>query len=233
MEFVRTGDEKLRHDLIESHLGLAYHLARRFRGSEGLDDDLFQVASVALVNSVDRFDPERGVAFSTFATRTILGELKRYLRDKTWAVKAPRRMQELCLEVGQITETLTHEFGRAPTVVEISEVTGNSEEAVLEALEAGRNYRTASIDAADHDSRSLAEQIGDVDVGYARSDRRIDLDGALAHLPRRQRNIVSLRFVEELTQSEIADRLGISQMHVSRLLAKSFEVLRDSLVSAA
>ena len=188
---------------------------------------------MALVNSVDRFDPERGVAFSTFATRTILGELKRYFRDKTWGVRAPRRLQELCLEVGHVTEMLTHEFGRAPTVAEISEVTGNSEEAVLEALEAGRNYRMASIDATDHESRSLAEQIGDIDLGYGGTDYRIDLDDAIAHLPGRQRRIIRLRFVEELTQSEIAARLGISQMHVSRLLAKSLEELRGTLVPAA
>ena len=148
-EFASTGDERLRNELVESHLGLAHQLARRFASRGETYDDLVQVASLALVRSVDRFDPERGVEFSTFATRTIIGELKRHFRDKGWAIRAPRRIQELYLELGPAIEALTQQHGRPPTVGEMARAVGSSEEAVLEAIEAGQSYRTTSIDAPD------------------------------------------------------------------------------------
>jgi RNA polymerase sigma-B factor len=230
-ELARTGDPDLRARLVEDHLGLAHHLARRFsnRGESG--DDLVQVASIALIKSVDRFDPEVGVEFSTFATRTIIGELKRHFRDKGWAIRAPRRIQELYLELGPAREALTHEQGRPPTVPELAARVGASEESVLEALEAGVSYRTSSIDAPDGQDGTLATRLGGDDRGFGGVEDHLVLGRSLAELPERERTIIALRFVDGLTQSEIAARIGISQMHVSRLLASSLATLRESFAT--
>ncbi len=227
-ELALTGDERLRNELVEAYLGLAHQLARRFSSRGESYDDLVQVASLALVKSVDRFDPGRGVEFSTFATRTVIGELKRHFRDRGWAIRAPRRVQELYLELGPAIESLTQENGRPPTVAEMAASIGTSEEAVLEALEAGQSYRTSSIDAPDRQEGTLGTRLGDVDPGYVGTDDRMLLAISLTHLPERERTILHLRFVDDLTQSEIAERIGISQMHVSRLLAASLATLRDA-----
>ena len=226
VEFAATRDPKLRDELVTAHLGLAHQLARRFVNRGESYDDLVQVASLAIVKSVDRFDPERGVEFSTFATRTVLGELKRHFRDKGWAVRAPRRIQELYLELGQTVSTLSQELGRSPTVAELAAATGASEEAVLEALEAGQGYRTSSIDAPDRQEETLAERIGGEDITFGNVDDRSVLAPAMARLAPREQTILRLRFADGLTQSEIATRIGVSQMHVSRLLAASLERLR-------
>ncbi len=226
--FAATRDDRLRNQLVEAHLGLAHQLARRFTNRGEPYDDLVQVASMGLVKSVDRFDPERGVEFSTFATRTIIGELKRHFRDKGWAIRAPRRIQELYLALGPATESLTQDLGRPPTMAELSALVGADEESVLEALEAGQSYRTASIDAPEREVGTLASRLGEVDAGYAGTDDRMVLAISMADLPERERTILDLRFVEGLTQSEIAARVGISQMHVSRLLASSLAVLREA-----
>jgi RNA polymerase sigma-B factor len=228
IEFSRSRDERLRRELVEAHLGLAFQLARRFANRGETYDDLAQVASIALIKSVDRFDPERGVEFSTFATRTVIGELKRHFRDKGWAIRAPRRIQELYLELGHVIESRSQELGRPPTVAEMAEATGASEEAVLEALEAGQSYRTSSIDAPDRNDGIISDRLGDVDSRFAGSEDRMVLAISLAHLPERERIILSLRFIEGLTQSQIAAELGISQMHVSRLLTGSLAKLRES-----
>ena len=183
---------------------------------------------MALVKSVDRFEPDRGVEFSTFATRTIIGELKRHFRDKGWAIRAPRRIQELYLAVRPAVETLTQELGRPPTVVEIAQSIGASEESVLEAMEASQRYRTASIDAPDRQDSSMALRLGQVDSGYAGTDDRMLLALSMADLPEREQTIIRLRFVDGLTQSEIAAQVGLSQMHVSRLLAASLGQLREA-----
>jgi RNA polymerase sigma-B factor len=230
-EFAQTGDERLRNELVESHLGLAHQLARRFSSRGESYDDLVQVASLALVKSVDRFDPGRGVEFSTFATRTVIGELKRHFRDRGWAIRAPRRIQELYLELGPAIESLTQEYGRPPTVAEMAESICASEEAVLEAMEAGQSYRTSSIDAPDRQEGTIGTRLGDVDPGYAGTDDRMLLAISLTKLPERERTILNLRFVDGLTQSEIADQIGISQMHVSRLLAASLAKLREAFAS--
>lgn len=232
VEFARTGDKRLRDELVEAHLGLAYQLARRFANRGETYDDLAQVASIALIKSVDRFDPDRGVEFSTFATRTVIGELKRHFRDKGWAVRAPRRIQELYLELGHVIESLSHELGRPPTVAEMSSAIGASEEAVLEALEAGQSYRTTSIDAPDRQDSTMASRLGDLDAGYAGTEDRMMLALSLAQLSDRERTILGLRFIDGLTQSEIAARIGVSQMHVSRLLAASLTKMRESFGSA-
>ena len=228
MEYADRGDERLRNDLVEAHLGLARQLARRFTNRGEPYDDLVQVASLALVKSVDRFEPDRGVEFSTFATRTIIGELKRHFRDKGWAIRAPRRIQELYLAVRPAVETLTQELGRPPTVVEIAASVGANEESVLEALEAGQRYRTASIDAPDRQDGSIALRLGQGDGGFAGTDDRMLLAMSVADLPEREQAIIKLRFVEGLTQSEIAAQVGLSQMHVSRLLSASLAKLREA-----
>jgi RNA polymerase sigma-B factor len=225
-EFAGNRSPALRAELVTAHLGLAHQLARRFTNRGEAYDDLVQVASMALVKSVDRFDPERGVEFSTFATRTIIGELKRHFRDRGWAVRAPRRIQELYLELGHAVDTLSQELGRSPTVAELAGTTGATEEAVLEALEAGQGYRTSSIDVTDHQDESMADRLGSVDTKYTGVDDRSVLAPALAKLPEREQVILQMRFVDGLTQSEIATRIGVSQMHVSRLLASSLDALR-------
>lgn len=222
-------DASLRHKLITSHLGLAHQLARRFAGRGEPHDDLVQVASLALVKAIDRFDPERGVQFSTFAAKCVIGELKRHFRDRGWAVRAPRRIQELYLEIGQNVDRLSQELGHPPTVPELAAAIGTTEDAVLEAIEAGRGYRSASLDAPDMNSQTMADSLGTEDVRYAHVEDRSVLAGALETLPERDQVIIRLRFIEGLTQSEIANRLGVSQMHISRLLAASLAQLRASL----
>lgn len=228
-EFAESRDPGLRDELIEAHLGLAEYLARRFGNRGEPLDDLVQVASVGLLKAVDRFDPERAVEFSTYATHTIVGELKRHFRDKGWAVRAPRRMQELYLRLGKIVGTLSQELGRSPTIQELALEAQVSEEEVLEALEAGQAYRFASLDApspGDEDGDSMGAHLGSEDSGMIDAEHRASLSPLIAKLPQREQTILHLRFFEGLTQSEIASRLGISQMHVSRLLARSLAQLR-------
>jgi RNA polymerase sigma-B factor len=222
-------DPAEREQLITANLGLAHQLARRFLHRGEPLDDLVQVASVALVKSVDRFDPSRGVDFAAFATRTIIGELKRHFRDKGWAVRASRRVQELYLELGHATGTLVQQLGRNPTVAELAEATGASEEAVIEAIEAGQGYRAASIDASESEDDPLSARLGEEDSNFHSVDDRALLGPALATLPEREQAILRMRFVEGLTQSEIAAAVGVSQMHVSRLLSSSLQKLREGI----
>jgi RNA polymerase sigma-B factor len=225
-EFARTHDPALRDALVTEHLALAQQLARRFSSRGEPYDDLVQVASIGLLKSVDRFDPGRGVAFSAYATRTIIGELKRHFRDKGWAVRAPRRVQELYLELGHCVADLSQELGRSPTVPELARSTGASEEQVLEAMEAGQGYRSASIDAPDRQHEPLAERLSDEDTTFIGVDDRAVLEPALAGLPEREQRILYLRFVRGMTQTEIALEIGVSQMQVSRLLSISLAKLR-------
>jgi RNA polymerase sigma-B factor len=229
-QFAETRDRSLRDELVAAHLGLAEYLARRFANRGEPLDDLVQVASLGLIKAIDRFDPTRGVEFSTYATHTIVGELKRHFRDKGWAVRAPRRMQELYLRLGKVVASLGQELGRSPTIAELAAETQVSEEEVLEALEAGQAYRFASLDApsssGEGDSESLGARLGDEDEGLVDAERRATLSPLLSRLPPREQTILHLRFFGGLTQSEIATRLGISQMHVSRLLARSMAQLR-------
>jgi RNA polymerase sigma-B factor len=228
VEFASTRDPVLRDKLISENLGLARRLAHRFAHRGQSYDDLAQVASIALIKAVDRYDPERNVKFSTFATGTIIGELKRHFRDRGWAVRAPRRVQELYLELGTTIETLGHQLGRSPTVPELARATGSSEEAIVEAIEAGQGYRSASLDAPVVGGATLGDTLSTEDAAAALVEQRSVLEPALALLPERNRDIVKLRFIDGLTQSEIAIRIGISQMHVSRLLATSLAQLREA-----
>jgi RNA polymerase sigma-B factor len=228
-EYAKTRDRALRDELITAHMGLAEYLARRFTNRGEPLDDLVQVASLGLLKAVDRFDPERGLEFSTYATPTIVGELKRHFRDKGWAVRVPRRVQELHLRLGSVVSTLSQELGRSPTIGEIARAAAVSEEEVLEAIEAGHAYRFTSLDAptgGDEDA-SLSSQLGSEDQNLIDSEHRVTLSPLIAQFPPRERTILHLRFFEGLTQSEIAGRLGISQMHVSRLLARSLAQLRS------
>lgn len=225
----RTGDRRLRDDLVEEHAPLAQFLASRFANRGEPRDDLVQVALVGLFKAVERFDPGRGLQFSTFATPTILGELKRHFRDRGWAVRVPRRVQELHLQLGKIVATLGQEEGRSPTPAEVAARAGVSEEAVLEAMEAGSLYRLVSLDGSvtpDDEGGELIACLGEEDSEFERIEHRSEIAELLEVLPERERRIVELRFFDSLTQSEIAERVGVSQMHVSRLLTRSLERLR-------
>jgi RNA polymerase sigma-B factor len=228
-EFASSRDEDLRAELVEAHLGLAEHLARRFTHRGEPYDDLVQVSSLGLIKAVDRFDPERGVEFSTYATKTILGELKRHFRDKGWAIRAPRRIQELYLNLGQALGSLAQELGRSPTINELALETNASEDDVIEALEAGQAYRSASLEGGGSaDDDGLSARLGVEDKAFDGAEWRAVLMPHLETLPERDRVIVRHRFIDGLTQTEIASRVGISQMHVSRLLARTLAMLRDA-----
>lgn len=227
-EYAQSRERTLRDELVTAHMGLAEYLARRFTNRGEPLDDLVQVAALGLLKAVDRFDPERGLEFSTYATPTIVGELKRHFRDKGWAVRVPRRVQELHLRLGSVVSQLSQELGRSPTIGEIAQAATVSEEEVLEAIEAGHAYRFTSLDApsGNDDEMSLSAELGSEDQGLIDSEHRVTLSPLIAQFPPRERMILHLRFFEGLTQSEIAGRLGISQMHVSRLLARALAQLR-------
>jgi RNA polymerase sigma-B factor len=226
--FARLPDEAAREMLLVRHRPLAIYLARRFQGRGESREDLEQVASMALLKAIDRIDPEREASFSTFATVTIIGELKRHLRDRGWAVRVPRPIQELSVQVTRAMGTLTQELGRSPTVREVAGRLGASEERVLEALDASRAYAADSLDApGGEDGSTPADRLAGRDDPFGRLEAWQSLAPAIRRLPERERTILYLRFFEEKTQSEIATRLGISQMHVSRLLARSLARLRE------
>jgi RNA polymerase sigma-B factor len=232
-QYAISRDPALRDELVTANLGLARILAGRLSNRGETYDDLFQVASLALIKAVERFEPERGVEFSTFATRTVLGELKHHFRDKAWAVRAPRRLQELYLELGHAVATLSQELSRSPTVSEVAVCLGVPEESVLQAMEAGQGYRSSSIDVPDDDQEPLSARLGEDDASLVGIEDRTVLAQALATLPEREQLIVHLRFFEGLTQSEIAVQVGLSQMHVSRLLTASLEKLRPAFVESS
>ena len=225
------GDSAAREQLVERFLPLARQLARRYqRGGEQLDD-LVQVASLGLIKAVDRFDPARETAFSSFAVPTILGELKRHFRDKGWAVRVPRDLQELAVKVDRVADDMARELGRAPTPTEIAERTGATLEQVLEAREAAAAYRAVSLDRPRTDEEeggdSYAEAVGAEDPGFGLAEASATVERLMRVLSEREREVLRLRFEEDLTQSEIGARIGVSQMHVSRLIRQSIARLRD------
>ncbi|WP_328750422.1 RNA polymerase sigma factor SigF [Streptomyces sp. NBC_00285] len=223
---------ELRNRLVRMHLPLVEHLARRFRNRGEPLDDLTQVATIGLIKSVDRFDPERGVEFSTYATPTVVGEIKRHFRDKGWAVRVPRRLQELRLSLTTATAELSQLHGRSPTVHELAEKLGISEEEVLEGLESANAYSTLSLDVPDTDDESpaVADTLGSEDEALEGVEYRESLKPLLEDLPPREKRILLLRFFGNMTQSQIAQEVGISQMHVSRLLARTLAQLREKLL---
>jgi RNA polymerase sigma-B factor len=228
-EYRRTGDRALRNQLIEEHRTLAAQLAHRFSHRGEPTEDLAQVAMLGLLKAVERFDPERGVAFRTFATPTIVGELKRHFRDHTWGVGVRRRVRERHLELREATDRLSQQLGRRPTVTDLARDLRCTDDEVLEALAAGAGYRAScSVGMDEPQGPRLAPYVTSAEPGYESVEVRHLLAGLLATLPARERRIVALRFVQELTQAEIAARVGVSQMQVSRLLQRSFERMRNS-----
>jgi RNA polymerase sigma-B factor len=225
---------RIRDALVEAHLPLVEYLARRFRNRGEPLDDLIQVATIGLIKSVDRFDLERGVEFSTYATPTIVGEIKRHFRDKGWAIRVPRRLQELKLSLSKATSELSQKNGRSPTVAELAAHLGLTEEEILEGLESANAYSAVSLDApdgGDEDSPAVADSLGMVDDALEGVEYRESLKPLLEKLPPREKKILMLRFFGGMTQSQIAGELGISQMHVSRLLARTLAQLREGLLS--
>jgi RNA polymerase sigma-B factor len=226
--------QRVRSELVELHLPLVEYLARRFRNRGEWLDDLTQVATIGLIKSIDRFDLDRGVEFSTYATPTIVGEIKRHFRDKGWAVRVPRRLQELKLALTKAISDLAQREGRAPTVSELASHLSMSEEDVLEGLESANAYSTVSLDApdsGDDDAPAVADSLGINDDALEGVEYRESLKPLLEQLPPREKRILLLRFFGNMTQSQIAAELGISQMHVSRLLARTLAHLREGLTA--
>jgi RNA polymerase sigma-B factor len=228
--FARLPDQAARDELAALYQPLAEYLARRFYGRGEPLEDLIQVANIGLIKAIDRFDTERGVKFSTYATATVVGELKRHFRDKGWALRVPRRLQEAGMSVGRAVTDLSQELGRAPTVGEIAGRTGLSEEEVLEAMETAQAYTAASLDApTDEEGATEGERLGEEEEAFELLEGWTSVAPAIRELPRRERIILYLRFFRGLTQTQIAEELGISQMHVSRLLSRTLEELRRSV----
>ena len=225
------GRQRVRDQLVEMHLPLVEYLARRFAGRGEPLDDLVQVGTIGLIKAVDRFDTERGVEFSTYATPTVVGEIKRHFRDKGWTVRVPRRLQELRAALSSATADLTQTMGRSPTVAELAAHLKIGEEEVLEGLESANAYTAVSIEASDGEGGlSVADTLGADDLSLEGVEYRESIKPLLDSLPARERRILMLRFFGNLTQSQIAAELGISQMHVSRLLARTLAQLRDRLM---
>jgi RNA polymerase sigma-B factor len=221
-------DQAARNRLVEEHADLAEHFVRRYAGRGLARDDLRQMALLAMVKAADRFEPERGVAFSTFASRTIDGELKRQFRDRSWSVRPPRALQELHLALRRADEELTQELGRHPRIDELAERLDVNEEDVLEALEAGAAHHADSLDAPIGDGdRSTSDRLGSRDAGFVRTEGRLLVEDLLETLPERERTILELRFYENLSQEEIAERIGVSQSYLSRLLRRTLLDLRQ------
>jgi RNA polymerase sigma-B factor len=229
MRLAQQGDHHARDSLVERYMPLARSLALRYRRASEPLDDLIQVASVGLVKAVDRWDPERGLAFSSYAVPTILGELRRYFRDSTWDVRPARDLQELCLAVEEAREALWGELGRSPTVGDLAARLQRAEEEIVEALQATEGRSVRSLDAPVHDeeedSASAGDLIGRHDAEYDRVEAGVTIERLTGILDDRAREILRLRFAEDLLQSEIAERVGCSQMHVSRIIRSSLEKL--------
>lgn len=228
---MRSGEDlRAREVLIGRYLPLARRLARRYQHTDEPIEDLVQVASIGLLKAVDRFDCSREVMFSSYAVPTILGELKRHFRDRTWSVRVPRDLQELALRVDRTVTRLSLGRRRSPSVAEVASVVETSEEQVLEALEAMGAYRASSLDvprsSRDEETESMAETIGAADQGYDRAEERAILEPLMADITDRERTVLRLRFSDDLTQAEIGERIGVSQMQVSRLIRQALSRLR-------
>jgi len=225
-----------RDALVERFLPLARQLARRYQRADEPLEDLVQVASLGLVKAIDRFDPSRDVAFSSYAVPTILGEIKRHFRDRTWSVRVPRDLQELVLRVDRAVGELSRERHHAPSVPDIAQALGVTEEDVLEALEASGAYRAASLDApraSDDDAGdTLGDAMGSVEPGFGAAEDRATLERLLRTITPREREVLRLRFGEDLTQAEIGERIGVSQMQVSRLIRQAIARLRAAAQTA-
>jgi RNA polymerase sigma-B factor len=231
-EASQASRDAARDSLVHLHLPLVEHCARRFRNRGEPLEDLVQVGTIGLIKSIDRFDSDRGVEFSTYATPTIIGEIKRYFRDKGWAIRVPRRLQELRMQIGTASAELTQKLGRSPTPRELAEVIGCTVEDIVEGIESSNAYSTLSLDATDDSDDSTAtmlDAIGMDDEGLEHVEIRESIKPLLDRLEPREKKILLLRFFKNMTQSQIAEEIGVSQMHVSRLLNRTLEQLRTSL----
>lgn len=234
--YKEQGDGSARDQLIVNHLNLVRFLAAKFANRGEPLDDLVQVGTIGLIKAIDRFEPERGLEFTTYATPTILGEIKRHFRDKGWSVRVPRRLQELSAKVNQANETLTQRLQRTPSVEEVARHLEVSVDEVLEAMESSEAYSSVPLEAGssdDEDAPAVIDRFGVVDQDLASLDDRIMLDGALSRLDENERTLVALRFGEGLTQSQIAEKLGMSQVQVSRLLHRTLERMRKDIAPSS
>jgi RNA polymerase sigma-B factor len=231
--FARDREPTIREELVQRNMAFAKRLALRYRGASESFDDLLQVANLGLLNAVDRFDPERGIPFTAFASPTILGELKRHFRDRVWTVRVPRGLHDRMAEVDKATTELTKQLQRSPTVGEIAERLGLEQTDVLEVLEANHNRRPLSLDrpagGEDSDEAPPSEWVGEEDDRFELVEGRIALDAVLPYLEERERIVLRLRFVEDMTQSQIAEQIGHSQMHVSRILRRALVRIRERI----
>ena len=221
-----------RDDLVHLHLSLVEHCARRFRNRGEPFEDLVQVGTIGLIKAVDRFETDRGVEFSTYATPTVIGEIKRHFRDKGWAIRVPRRLQELRMQIGSATGELTQKLGRSPTPRELAEVIGCTVEEIMEGIESSHAYATLSLDATDDNDDgppAMLATLGVEDANIEHVEVRESIKPLLEGLGEREKRILLLRFFKNMTQSQIAEEIGVSQMHVSRLLTKTLAQLRASL----
>jgi len=225
--YQRDGDHEARAELVEALLPLVRQIAQSYSGKGEQVEDLIQVGSLGLLKAIERFDLDRGVRLSTFASPTISGEIKRHFRDRTWALRTPRDLQELYAALRQAERDFERSQGRSPTIAELCELTGRDEEAVLDALAAGRNFRTRSIDAPTAgEDLALADRIGSVDPGYDAAEARAVIAACADDLDERQRHILACHYTRGMTQREIAAQIGLSQMHVSRLFRQALETMR-------
>jgi RNA polymerase sigma-B factor len=231
--FTRDREPAIREELVRRNMAFAKRLALRYRGASESFDDLLQVANLGLLNAVDRFDPERGIPFTAFASPTILGELKRHFRDRVWTVRVPRGLHDRMAEVDKAITELTKKLQRSPSVGEIAERLDLEQTDVLEVMEANHNRRPLSLDrpagAEDSDEAPPSEWVGEEDEHFELVEGRIALDAALPYLEERERVVLRLRFVEDMTQSQIAERIGHSQMHVSRILRRALARIRKRI----
>ena len=231
--YKEKGDEEARDQLIVSHFNLVRFLASKFKNRGEPLDDLVQVGTIGLIKAIDRFDPERGLEFTTYATPTILGEIKRHFRDKGWSIRVPRRLQELSAKVNQATDELTVELQRSPSVEEIAAKLGVGAEEILEAMESSGAYTSVSLEAGgsseDDEAPALIDRLGSVDEDLDASDDRMVIDDAISDFSPREQEIVRMRFIDGLTQVEIAKRLGVSQVQVSRLLRRTLRKIQDKI----
>ncbi len=233
-QYAETKEPGLRDRLVLMHQNLVRFLAGKFMNRGEPIEDLVQVGTIGLINAIDRFDPERGTKFSTYATPTIVGEIRRHFRDKAWSLKVPRRLQELNLAANKAAENLSQKLGRSPTIQEIAQMVGASEEETLEAIELGNAYDTVSLDSklayeSESAPLSLAEFVGDTDGSLDSLEKYGDLNQAMDCLDTRERSIIYLRFFRDMSQTEVARKLNISQMHVSRLQQKALRRLKELL----
>ena len=229
--YKEDGDEEAHNQLVVNHLNLVRYLASKFLNRGEQLDDLIQVGTIGLIKAIDRFDPDRGLEFTTYATPTIMGEIKRHFRDKGWSVRVPRRLQELSTKASQITDELTNELHRTPSVAEIAERAGVTVDEVLEAMESSSAYSSVPLEGGndDDDSPSVIDQYAMEDDDLSATDDRMLLEGIIEDFSTREKDIIRMRFEDGLTQSEIADRLGISQVQVSRLLRRTLARIHDKI----